>query len=79
MVLAQKQKYLSMEQDRKPQNTPMHLWSIKLQQRRQEYTNRMKPEHSLTPYSKMNLQWIRPKCKTRYYKALSGKHKQSTH
>ena len=26
MVLAQKQKYRSMEQDRKPRNKPMHLW-----------------------------------------------------
>ena len=38
MVLAQKQKYKSMEQDRKPRNKPMHLWSINLWQRRQEYT-----------------------------------------
>ena len=27
MVLAQKQKYRSMEQDRKPRDKPMHLWS----------------------------------------------------
>ena len=26
MVLAQKQKYKPMEQDRKPRNKPMHLW-----------------------------------------------------
>ena len=26
MVLAQKQKYIPMEQDRKPRNKPMHLW-----------------------------------------------------
>ena len=26
MVLAQKQKYRPMEQDRKPRNKPMHLW-----------------------------------------------------
>ena len=26
MVLAQKQKYRPMEQDRKPSNKPMHLW-----------------------------------------------------
>ena len=38
MVLAQKQKYRLMEQDRKPRNKPMHLWSVNLQQRRQEYT-----------------------------------------
>ena len=38
MVLAQKQKYRSMEQDRKPRNKPTHLWSINPQQMRQEYT-----------------------------------------
>ena len=26
-----------MEQDRKPRNKPTHLWSINLQQRRQDY------------------------------------------
>ena len=38
VVLTQKYKYRSMEQDRKPRNKPIHLWSINLQQRRQEYT-----------------------------------------
>ena len=38
MVLAQKQKYRSMEQDREPRSKPMHIWSINLQQRRQDYT-----------------------------------------
>ena len=38
MVLAQKQTYRSMEQDRKPRDKPMHLWSPNLWQRRQEYT-----------------------------------------
>ena len=28
MVLAQKQKYRPMEQDRKPRNKPMHLWDL---------------------------------------------------
>ena len=27
MVLEQKQKYRSMEQDRKPRDKPMHIWS----------------------------------------------------
>ena len=27
MVLAQKQKYRSTEQDRKPRDKPMHIWS----------------------------------------------------
>ncbi len=38
MVLAQKQKYRSMEQDRNPRDKPMHLWSTNLWQRRQGYT-----------------------------------------
>ena len=38
MVLAQKQTYRPMEQDRKPRNKPMHLWVPYLLQRRQEYT-----------------------------------------
>ena len=38
MVPAQKQTYRSTEQNRKPRNKTTHLWSINLQQRRQEYT-----------------------------------------
>ena len=38
MILAQKQTYVSMEQNREPRNKPTHLWSINLQQKRQEYT-----------------------------------------
>ena len=38
MVLAQKQKYRSMEQDIKPRNKPMHPWVPYFWQRRQEYT-----------------------------------------
>ena len=38
MVLAQRQKYRSMEQNRKPRDKPMHLWSPYHRQRRQEYT-----------------------------------------
>ena len=38
MVLAQKQKYRSMEQDRKARNKPMHLWVPYFLQQRQEYT-----------------------------------------
>ena len=36
MVLAQKQNYRSMEQDRKPRNKPMHIWVPDFWQR-QEY------------------------------------------
>ena len=38
MILAQKQKYSSMEQDRKPRDKPTHLWSTNLWQRSQGYT-----------------------------------------
>ena len=37
-VLAQKQKYRSMEQNRKPRDKLTHLWTPYLWQRRQEYT-----------------------------------------
>ena len=38
MVLAQKQKYSPVEQDRKPRNKPTHVWVPSFLQRRQEYT-----------------------------------------
>ena len=38
MVLAQRQKYRSMEQNRKPREKSTHLWTPYLWQRRQEYT-----------------------------------------
>ena len=38
MVLAQKQTYGSMEQNREPSNKPTHLPSINLQQKRKQYT-----------------------------------------
>ena len=37
MVLVQKQKYRSMEQDRKPWDKPIQIWSPYLWQRRQKY------------------------------------------
>ena len=45
MVLAQKQTYKPMEQDRKPRDKPMHLWVPYFWQRRQEYT--MEQRHPL--------------------------------
>ena len=38
MALAQRQKYRSMEQNRKPRDKPTHLWTPYLWQRMQEYT-----------------------------------------
>ena len=38
MVLAQRQKYRSTEQNRKPRDKSTHLWTPYLWQRRQEYT-----------------------------------------
>ena len=38
MVLAQRQKYRSVEQNRKPRDKSTHIWTPYLWQRRQEYT-----------------------------------------
>ena len=38
MVLKQKQTYRPMDRDRNSRNKPMHVWSINVQQMRQEYT-----------------------------------------
>ena len=45
MVLAQRQKYRPMEQNRKPRDKPTHLWTPYLWQRRQEYTMEKKDNH----------------------------------
>ena len=47
MVLAQKQWYRPVEQDRKPRNKPMHLWVSYFWHRRQEYSNGAKTASSI--------------------------------
>ena len=57
MVLAQNQKYRSMEQYAKPKTKPMYLWQIHLLQRRKEYTME-KRKSSITGVGKTEQQHV---------------------
>ena len=69
-VPKQRQKYRSMEQNRKPKDKFMHLWTPYLWQRRQDIQwrkenpwsatcKRIKLEHFVTPYTKINSKWVK--------------------
>ena len=82
MVLEQKQTHRSMEQNRKPRNRTLTIWSTHLQQSRKEYPmgktqtcQQMllgKLDHFLTPYTKTN-----PKMDERH-KCEKGNHQNPT-
>ena len=59
MVLAQKQTQRSMEQNRKPRNKPIHLWSIKFQQRNQDYKDRREKIVCSSGYRKTGQQLVK--------------------
>ena len=94
MVLAQRQKHRSMEEDRKSRDTTTHLWSTNLQQRRQVYTWRKaslfnkwcwKNWPATCKRINQNINTIykknpqKPKCKTGCYKTLRKKHRTLFH
>ena len=61
MVLAQKQKYRSMEQDRNPRDKRTHIWAPNLKQRRQEHTiEKRQPTSSISGVGKTGQLHVSP-------------------
>ena len=80
----QKQTNGSMEQNRQPQNKPTHLWSINVEQRRQEYAIKTRQsfqqvvwESWTTAQKSMKLEYTRTlhtKINSKWLKALTIRH-----
>ena len=59
MILAQRQKYGSMEQDRKLRDKSTHLWSLNLWQSRQEYIMEKKTVSSISSSGKTGQLYVK--------------------
>ena len=92
IYLAQRQKYRSMEQKRKPRGKSTHLWTTYLRQggkniqwRKDNFFNKWCWENLSTICKRMKVEHLltphmdeRSKYKTRNYKTSKGKHRKNT-